>query len=118
MVRKCPSLCGQQPLNIFELKFVPLAERAVEALHRDVRVASKHIKLGPSKVSLSVRLRETMGKIETGPTFLQSLQACFDITRHLRQAAASLGILGHPVLARLLEQFSLVVMCSKSCASM
>ena len=36
----------------FELKFVPVVERVVEALHRDVRVASKHIKLGPSKVSL------------------------------------------------------------------
>ncbi len=90
----------------FALKFIPVVERVVEALHRDVKVASKHIKLGPTKVSLSVRLREIMERMDADPDFLPDLQKVFDLTRHPKQAAASLGIFGHPALVALRNQGS------------
>lgn len=91
----------------FALKFVPVVERVVEALHRDVKVASKHnIKLGPTKVSLAVRLREIMERMDANADFLPGLQKIFDLTRNPKQAAASLGIFGHPSLVALRNQGS------------
>ena len=79
------------------LKFVPVVERVVEGLHRNVKIASKHVRIGPTKVSLAVRLQEVMEGLETRPAFLRDLEAKFDVTRQPKQAAAALGILSHPI---------------------
>ena len=87
-----------------KLKFIPVVERVAEALHRDVKVASKHnIKLGPTKVSLAVRLREIMQR-SADPAFSATLQKYFDVTRHPKDAAASLNIFNHPALVSLRAQ--------------
>ena len=85
------------------LKFVPVVERVVEALHRDVKVATKHVRIGPTKVSLSVRLREIMGLMDGSEDFLARLEEHFDTTRRPKQAAAALGLLSHPGFKPLLE---------------
>lgn len=85
------------------LKFVPVVERVVEGLHRNVKIASKHVRIGPTKVSLAVRLQEVMEGLETRPAFLRDLEAKFDVTRQPKQAAAALGILSHPIFAPLLQ---------------
>ena len=82
------------------LKLVPVVERVVEGLHRDVKIASKHIQLGPTKVSLSVRMREIRATCEN-PEMLRSLTEKFEVVRNLKQAAVTLGVLCHPEILEL-----------------
>ncbi|CAE7832485.1 unnamed protein product [Symbiodinium sp. CCMP2592] len=85
------------------LKFVPCVERVVEGLHRDVKIASKHVQLGPTKVSMTVRLPEIKRHVQESPEFLSRLTAAFDQMRNLKKAAAMLGVLQHPELLQLLH---------------
>ena len=89
-------------LAVARLKFVPCVERVVEGLHRDVKIASKHVQLGPTKVSLTVRLKEI--KLQHGHSLenASELTQHFDGVRHLKQAAAMLGVLHHPSILELL----------------
>ena len=86
-------------LAVAELKFIPCVERVVEGLHRDVKVASKHVQLGPTKVSMSVRLREIQQHCDS-EAGLQSLLEHFENMRYLKRAASLLGVFEHP---RILE---------------
>ena len=90
--------------EVAKLKFIPCAERVVEGMHRDVKIASKHVSLGPTKVSLSVRLPEIKVLVEESPDLLPKITALFDQMRNLKQAASHLGILQHPDLLQLLVQ--------------
>ena len=87
---------------VAQLKFIPCVERVVEGLHRDVKIAAKHIQLGPTKVSLSVRLREIKALCDDDQECLPDLTRHFDDMRHLKKAAALLGVLHHPSILQLL----------------
>ena len=87
---------------VAQLKFIPCVERVVEGLHRDVKIAAKHVQLGPTKVSLSVRLREIKALCDDDQECLPDLTRHFDDMRHLKKVAALLGVLRHPSILQLL----------------
>ena len=86
---------------VAELKFIPCVERVVEGLHRDIKIASKHVQLGPTKVSLTLRLPEIKARLSESPEFLPRITELFDQVRNLKRAAASLGVLQHPDILQL-----------------
>lgn len=89
-------------LAVARLKFVPCVERVVEGLHRDVKIAAKHVQLGPTRVSLTVRLKEIKVLHEQSAENASELTRHFNDVRHLKQAAAMLGVLHHPSILELL----------------
>ena len=89
---------------VAELKFIPCVERVVESLRRDVKISAKHVRLGPTKVSLSVRLAEIKTLVREDPDFLAKITALFDDMRHVKRSAELLGVLHHPDLFELLMQ--------------
>ena len=89
---------------VSELKFIPCVERVVEGTHRDVRIAAKHVQLGPTKVSLTLRLPEIKTRVQDHPGFLSRLTQSFDEMRSLKRAAAALGVIQHPDLLHLMLQ--------------
>ena len=96
-------MTDQLMFAVASLRFIPVVERCVEALHRDVKVAAKHIRLGPTKVSLSFRMREILDLSSFEEGFPARLQTCFDLTRQPKKAAAALGLLSHPIFLPLLR---------------
>jgi len=96
-------MTDQLMFAVDSLRFIPVVERCVEALHRDVKVAAKHIRLGPTKVSLSFRMREILDLSSFEEGFPARLQTCFDLTRQPKKAAAALGLLSHPIFLPLLR---------------
>ena len=96
---------GRMSLQLEEavarLKFVPVTERVIEGMHRDVKIAAKHIQLGPSKVSMTVRLPEIVRRLESNPSCKAALIRFMDITRHARQSAGALGLSSHPLFVGL-----------------
>ncbi|CAL1151620.1 unnamed protein product [Cladocopium goreaui] len=96
-------MTDQLMFAVASLRFIPVVERCVEALHRDVKVAAKHIRLGPTKVSLSFRMREILDLSSFEEGFPARLQPCFDLTRQPKKAAAALGLLSHPIFLPLLR---------------
>ncbi|CAE7229370.1 unnamed protein product [Symbiodinium sp. CCMP2456] len=84
-------------------RFIAVVERVVEGLHRNVKVASKHVALGPTKISLSVRLRE-IEEMAEDPAVMSELCKCFEDARQIRIASARLGVLQHPQFLELLYQ--------------
>ncbi|CAE7694010.1 unnamed protein product [Symbiodinium sp. KB8] len=87
---------------VAELKFIPCVERVVEGLHRDIKIASKHVQLGPTKVSLTLRLPEIKARLSESPEFLPRITELFDQVRNLKRAAASLGVHQHPDILQLI----------------
>ena len=92
------------PLELADssLKFVPVVERVVEGLHRNVKIASNMFELD-YEGEFGCAFARGNGRLETRPAFLRDLEAKFDVTRQPKQAAAALGILSPPVFAPLLQ---------------
>eukprot|EP00959_Pyramimonas_sp_CCMP1952_P444930 9316469-Pyramimonas_sp.AAC.1 len=88
------------------LKFIPVVERCVEGLHRNVKVKAKHVKLGGPSVSLAVRLSEMKQLMVTEPSFLNILAAEFDRVRSPKKAVILMGFSGHPRVQKLLMERS------------
>ena len=86
------------------LKFVPVVERVIEGMHRDVKIASKHVQLGPTRVSLAVRLPEIMRLIEADACVRDELIRLMDLTRHARKCAGALNLSSHPIFIELVQK--------------
>ena len=86
------------------LKFVPCAERSAEGLHRDIKLTAKFIRLGPTRVSLAIRLPEIRAKHMACSDFETSLVREMEGARKGEHMAVKLGILGHPSLLKLLNE--------------
>ena len=96
-------MCEALEIAVAGLKFVPVVERVVEGLHRDVKIAAKHqLQLGPTKVSLAVRLREIRTALEK-PDFLRQCTETFERVRFLKRAAVDLGVVQHPDILDLIS---------------
>ena len=96
-------MCEALEIAVAGLKFVPVVERVVEGLHRDVKIAAKHqLQLGPTKVSLAVRLREIRTALEK-PDFLRQCTETFERVRFLKRAAVELGVVQHPDILDLIS---------------
>ena len=81
------------------LHFVPIAERNVEGLHRDVKLNAKFWRLGPARVSLAVRMPEMKRRLQGDECFWNELVQKFELSRRPRSMAAALGFSQHQFFA-------------------
>lgn len=89
-------MCEALEIAVAQLRLIPVVECVVEGLHRDVKIAAKHqLQLGPTKVSLAVRLREIRTGLEK-PDCLRQFTETFERVRYLKRAAVELGVVQHP----------------------
>ena len=86
------------------LKFVPVVERVIEGMRRDVKIATHHVQLGPSRVSVMVRMPEIIRRIEADPAVKSQLLHFMDVARYARKCAGALGITSHPLFVALVRQ--------------
>ena len=76
--------------------FIPVAERAVEGLHRDIKLTGKFARLGASRVALAVRMAEMRDRLQRDRAFFKALSTHMDICRKPRKLVAAMGLLQHP----------------------
>ena len=82
------------------LYFIPVAERNVEGLHRDVKLNAKLWRLGPARVSLAVRMPEMRKRLQSDEKFFGELVQKFDLIRRPRAMAVALGFSHHDFFTR------------------
>jgi len=85
------------------LRMVPIVERCVEGLHRLVKIAAEHIKLGGAAVSLAIRGHELNENMLRDASFYETLVGAFGQVRCPRQAAARLRVTSHPLCLNLIN---------------
>ena len=87
---------------VAKLKFVPVVERVIEGMHKDVKIAAKHVALGPSRVSMAVRLPEILRRMQQ-QGFKARLLELMDISRHARKAVGALNLSLHAECVKLVQ---------------
>ena len=85
------------------LFFIPVAERNVEGIHRDVKLNAKFWRLGPARVSLAVRMAEIRKRLQSDEKFFTHLVQKFELARHPRSVAIALGFSHHHFFAAKLQ---------------
>jgi hypothetical protein len=84
------------------LKFIPIAERVIEAKHKDVKQRLAGIpRHSPALVSTAVRLLETRLKLQQDDLFLDRLATNLFAVRSPGKAALLFNFAGHPAMQAL-----------------
>eukprot|EP00971_Amphidinium_carterae_P348206 6490377-Amphidinium_carterae.3 len=89
---------------VAKFRFVAVAERAVEAIHRDVKLTGKFQRLGPVRVSLAVRLKQMRSEFKTSTNLIAQLAEHFELARRPMVMASALGCDQHPQVLELFRR--------------
>ena len=71
-------------------------------MHKDAKIAAKHVALGPSRVSTAVRLPEILRRMQQ-QGFKARLLELMDISKHARKAVGALNLSLHPECVKLAQ---------------
>eukprot|EP00971_Amphidinium_carterae_P344573 6485047-Amphidinium_carterae.1 len=83
------------------LRFVNLAERRIEGVHRTVKKDFGYNSPGPAAVSAAIRLDPLFAALERGTVNLEGFLEALHVARQTHKLSASLGVSSHPSLHRL-----------------
>ena len=96
-------LSFEYQVEVGALKMIPVAETTIEEKHKQISEAAALNKIGPVRVSLSMRLLKLEAKLLKGQIPLDDLLDAFEECRELKRCVHTMHFEQHPIFAGRLD---------------